>query len=250
MNAGRSVGGADVGDDRDAPVADRDGSGLEPLLVTPADRHRRALGRQRRRRREPQPRRRGRHRRPLARNPEIHPRTVDNPTGSVVRHEHDDAAALHPHGRARSRGLGGFDEAGRLGRVDRTAPSPRHLDLEIERLPPHVGHHVQTRQVPRQRARRSRRVGRTRHAEPFDPVAPPRRFARHDRVGGAERDEAADEGLVGEKVIAPGPVDPRRLVVLVVRVVVAVLGTLVQKSMENIQFQLIWWWYMVSTTSR
>ena len=28
------------------------------------------------------------------------------------------------------------------------------------------------------------------------------------------------------------------------------LSALVQKSMENIQFQLIWWWYMVSTTSK
>ncbi len=107
----------------------------------------------------------------------------------------DDAAAARRCRRGRCACLtpridGSTKPAG-VGGVDHRAPRARRLDLELERLPPHVRHHVQTGpfarcEVERDRTRLVRRVGRPVDAEPLDPIAPPvvrRRTARRGRAG-------------------------------------------------------------------
>ena len=70
---------------------------------------------------------------------------------------------------------------------------------------------------------RTCRAGRT---TPNHSTRSPHQLGSDDTIGCAARNarRRATKCLVGEELVAPAPVDPRRLVVLVVRVVVAVLG--------------------------
>ena len=107
-------------------------------------------------------------------------------------------------------------------RVDAPRPPPRGHHLERQRLPPHVHHGVDPVEAPRERAGVHGEVGRPVDPEPRDAL--PHQSSGHNTGCSARnsiirRTNVLEVGELG----APAPVDPRRLVVLVVGVVVATL---------------------------